>query len=134
MKQIDAAANRGVSKLPNPIDVEFEFKRSNGEVVDMKAHAPTTGQLGKYFMSQRTGNWIEGLFKILRSVLDDEHWEIIDEELDEGIDLIVLSDMLREMLEVWTARPTTSSNGSSSSRTRTGGRSTVARRTAASTS
>jgi hypothetical protein len=127
MKQFLTAAKRGAAAVSNPVDLTFEWEVTEGEFVEMTAHPPTTGQLALFMADQGKAGaaGVRALFEFLSTVLPDEHYDIIEGQLREGLDVAVVIEVIRYLTEEWSARPTKPSSVSSSSRNNTGRRSTV---------
>lgn len=134
MKTFDVGAERAKSQLPNPIDIKFMW----GDT-PMVASPPTSGQVALFLANQAgTGGMnagaLKSMFDLLAAVLSQEHYDIIEEQLHEGIDLQLVVDLIEYLIEEWSTRPTTRANGSSRSRPSTGRASTVKPRSLVSTS
>ena len=63
----------------------------------------------------------------MAAVLDEDDYDIIEDKLNEGVDLGLLTDIVSYLIEEWSARPTKPSSASSGSRKSTGKRSTAKR-------
>ena len=128
MERIVTAGRRNSDQiLVNPISVEAPFERHNGEDVTLRFNPPTPGQLAIYFRDVRSGNVFSAItaaMKLFTKILDDEQYELIEEELEEGLDATLLMETVNDLMRVWTTRPTGQSNGSSTSPKRTGSKST----------
>jgi len=136
MKQFSTAARRGVSAVNNPVDIEFQFEATEGNYVTMTAHPPTTGQMALFFAHQLdagTGS-IRAMFDLLSDVLEPADYRIIERQLRTGVDVAVIIEIVRYLVEEWSARPTMSPPDSSTSPRRTGRSSTAKRLTTVSTS
>ena len=136
MKQFTTAARRGAAAVRNPVDVTFEFEIRDGEFVEMTAHPPTTGQLALFMAHQiDTGTGaIRAMFSLLDAVLTPEDYRIVENQLHDGMDVAVVTEVISFLIEEWSARPTLSPSDSAPSRSTTGRRSTAKRPTAASIS
>lgn len=117
MKQFVTAARRGAAAVDNPIDVPFMF-----DDTEMIAHAPTSGQIALYMAKQSEGGAgsFRALFDFMAAVLSQPHYDQIEKALHEGLDLMVLVEIVNYCMEEWSARPTTSVPASSPSLTNTG--------------
>ena len=135
MRQFTTAARKGTSTVANPVDIEFEYEVSEGEFVTMTAHPPTTGQLALFAAHQNDGGIgsIRSLFELLECSLEPQHFKVIEGQLRTGMDLGVVTELVQYLTGEWSARPTTSPNGSLPSPSTTGRRSTVKQRAGAST-
>lgn len=136
LKQFHTAARRGAAAVNNPVDITFEYEVREGEFIEMTAHPPTTGQLALFMADQGKSGaaGVRALFEFLATVLSDENYDVIEEQLREGLDVSVVIEMVRYLTEEWSARPTPPSSASSSSRNNTGRRSTVRQASAVSNS
>lgn len=136
MKQFQTAARRGAGAVNNPVDITFEFEVREGEFVEMTAQPPTTGQLALFFAHQYdsgTGG-VRALFDFLSAVLPDRSYQIIEDQLHDGLDVAVVIEIVQYLTEQWSARPTPPPRASSGSRRSTGARSTAKPLAAVSTS
>ena len=135
MKQFTTAARRGTAAVSNNADVTFEFEVRDGEFVEMTAHPPTTGQLALFMGHQlETGTGaVRAMFSLLDAVLDERDYGIIENQLQDGLDVAVVIEVVQYLIEEWSGRPTGPSPASSPSRRTTGRRSTVKPLNAAST-
>lgn len=126
MKQFTTAARRGTAAVRNPVDVTFEFEVREGEFVEMTAHAPTTGQLALFMAHQiDTGTGaVRSMFQLLASVLDDKDYRVIENQLHDGLDVAVVTEVVQYLIEEWSARPTSPPSASPPSPPSTGSRST----------
>lgn len=127
MKQFTTAAKRGTAAVSNPVDITFEYEVREGEFVEMTAHPPTTGQLALFMSHGASGGVrsVQVLFEFLSTVLNDYSYAIIEDQLRDGLDIAVVSEMVQYLTGEWGARPTKSSPSSASSRRTNGRRSTV---------
>jgi len=113
------------------VDVPFEFEVREGEFVTMTAKPPTSGQLAMMVLtntSPKMTDRIRGMFDFLAAVLDQKDYDIIEEQLHEGMDVDVLAEIVDYIVGEWGARPTKPSSDSASSRRNTGRRSTAKQR------
>jgi len=136
VKQFTTAARRGTSALPDATPVEFEYEVRDGEFVTMHAHPPTTGQLALFVSDQATKGGmgsITAMLELFMVVLDEKDYEIIKDQLHDGLDLEVITEIFSWLMEEWGLRPTRPSSGLSPSRRTNGQRSTARRRAAVST-
>lgn len=127
MKQFRTAARRGEGAVNNPVDLTFEFEVSEGEFVVLTAKPPTTGQLALFFAHQYdsgTGS-VRALFDFIAAVLSDKDYKIIEDQLQDGLDVAVVIEIVQYLTEEWSARPTKPARASSASRRNTGPRSTA---------
>lgn len=94
---------------------------------ELIAHPPTTGQLALFVAASGSGGLktITGIFEFMEAVLDEDDYDYIEELLHEGVDLDLITDIISALIGEWSARPTGSSSGSTSSRKRTGKPSTA---------
>ena len=136
MKQFTTAARRGAAAVANPVDVTFEFEVREGEFVEMTAAPPTSGQLALFTAHQfdKGSGSVRAMFDLLAAILSDEDYAVIEQQLHEGLDVMVLVEVVQWLIGEWTARPTTPPSASTGSRRTTGTRSTVKQRPRASTS
>lgn len=136
MKQFLTAARRGESTLPNPVDIPFEYEMREGEMVEITAHPPTSGQMALFLLSQSDGGvgLMRALFDFLAAVLDDKDYAVIEESLHQGVDVMVPIELVRYLIEEWSARPTPLPPASPPSPRNTGRRSTAKRPAVVSTS
>jgi hypothetical protein len=132
MIRIETSSRRGETFVPNDKTLTFEFEvGTEGEFVEMTAKPPTPGQFAKYVKATRSNNMFDvtiGCLELLKALLDTKSYNIIEDELDAGLDVSHLLAAVNELVKEWSARPTGSSNGSSPLPKKTGGRSTVPRR------
>lgn len=135
MKQFRTAARRGQAAVPNAVDIAFEFEIRDDEFVAMVAHPPTSGQIALFLSQQTEGGMrtVTALFDFLAAVLDQEHYDIIEAQLHEGLDVQVTIEIVEYLISEWSARPTKPRSASSPSRRTTGQRSTGKRLNAVST-
>lgn len=80
---------------------------------------------------------VASIINFLDGLLVDDSKERFNERLldpDDPMDMEMVSDIIAGLIEAWSANPTESPSGSSSSRKSTGGNSTAKRRSKASTS
>ncbi len=136
MKQFTTAARRGVSALPDAEKLEFEYEVREGEFVTMHANPPTTGQLALFVSDQATRGGmgaITAMLDLFAVVLDEPDFDIIKGQLQDGLDLEVITEIFTWLMEEWGLRPTPRSSGLSPSRRTNGQRSTAKRRAAVST-
>jgi len=122
--------------MPGSTDVEFEFEVNEGEFVTMLAHAPSSGQFALLMKSngERTlAAQMRGMFDFLAAILDDDDYEVIEQQLHEGMDVEVITDLVSWLIGEWADRPTQPRSVSPSSPRTTGRRSTARPRAAAST-
>lgn len=117
MKQFTTAARRGETQVPNPIDITFEWEVREGEFIEMTAHPPTTGQLALFFAHQneRGTGPIRAMLSLIAQLVSDEDFAIIEDQLAEGLDVQIVVELIQYLTGEWSARPTTSSNGSTRS-------------------
>lgn len=116
-------------------DVEFDFEVSEGEFVTMTAHPPTSGQFAMMLRQQAENSMaqrLRGMFDFLAAVLDQRNYDIIEQQLHDGLDVEVVTELIEYLIEEWTARPTKARSGSQSSPRSTGRRSTAKPRAVAS--
>lgn len=126
MRTFATAARRGAAAVNNPADIEFKWERSEGVYVDMTAHAPTTGQIALFLGAQGKGaGSVRAMFELLSTVLDDGDYDIIEDQLREGLDVAVIIELVQFLTEEWSGRPTQQPSDSSSSQRNTGPSSTV---------
>lgn len=125
MKSFETSSRRGKAAVVNPIDIEFELDGAK-----LTAHPPTTGQLGLFIGGNAEGGMktIQSLFRFLRAVLDDASYKLVEDKLQEGVEISVLTDIIEYLVAEWSGRPTTRSSASSPSRKTTGTSSTAKRR------
>jgi hypothetical protein len=128
-KQFHAAARRGTSKVKNPIPVDFEYEIGDDEYVTMTAQPPTSGQVSLFAIHQMEGGVVavKAIFDLLMQILPGEDWALIEADLEDGLDVTILNEIVEHCLEVWGGNPTSSSSASSRSRPNTGKRSTATR-------
>jgi hypothetical protein len=126
-KQFKTAARRGQAAVPNAVDLPFEFEVTDGQFVPMTAHPPTSGQIALFLSQQAEGGVksVQALFEFLDAVLDRPDYDLIEEQLHEGLDVGVTVELIEYLIEEWGARPTPPRSGSSRSPKSTGRRSTV---------
>lgn len=136
VKQFDTSARRGVSMIEDAEDLTFMW----GDV-EMVAHPPSSGQLALFMAGQAGGSTalghaqrIRAIFDFLASVLDQSAYDIVEQDLHEGVDVEVVIEVVEYLVEEWSARPTSPPRDSSPSRRTTGTRSTATRRGKGSTS
>jgi hypothetical protein len=124
MREFSTAARRGESAVSNPVPITFKFDDR-----EMTAQPPTTGQLVLFIVEQGKGGTrtFAALFDLLAEVLDDADYKVIDSALREGVDIMVISEIVNHLIGEWSGRPTGSSPGSSGSQRSTGRRSTAKR-------
>ena len=124
MKNFDTAARRGKTAVNNPIDIEFQI---DGE--SLTAHPPSSGQLALFMSGSSDGGMktVRSMFDFMAAILDEADYAVLEGKLHDGIDLDVVTDIIRYVVEEWSARPTKPSSGSTKSRTATGSTSTVKR-------
>jgi len=126
MRQFKTAAHRGTPAVPNPVDIPFQWDE---EV--LTAHAPSSGQLALLLSHMADGTFrldsIGALFDFLKGVLDDGDYDIIHTDLQQGLDVQLIVELIEALIEEWSARPTTPAVVSSRSRQSTGRRSTAKR-------
>lgn len=129
-KNFDTAARRGDTGVNNPVDIEFSI-----DGTDVVAHPPTTGQLALFIASTGGGGMtsVQAMFDFLGAILDDEGFDLIEEKLNDGVELALITDVITYLIEEWSARPTQQSSESTASRRSTGKRSTAKRPAAAKT-
>ena len=126
MKQFGTAARRGIAAVNNPADVVFQWERGEDVYVDMTAHAPTSGQIALFLRDQGRGvSGVRSMFELLSAVLDDTDYDIIEDQLRDGLDIGVIVELVQYLTEEWSARPTQPPSDSQSSQTTTGLPSTV---------
>lgn len=130
MKQFSTAARRGTPGFSNTTPVEFMWDDRT-----MVAQPPTTGQLALFSARQAEGGLggIRSMFELLASILDEDDYRVIEKALQDGIDLLLVTEVVQYIIGEWSGRPTSASTGSSTSRRSTGARSTAKRRAAVST-
>lgn len=135
MKQFTTAARRGASGMPNAVDVQFEWEVREGEFVTMTAHPPTSGQLALFLADQASGGRtsIRALFDFIASILGQADYDIIENQLRDGLDVQVAVELVEYLSAEWGARPTKPASDSSSSPPTTGKKSTGKHRAGAST-
>ena len=128
MKNFETAARRGDASVANPIDIEFQL---DGKT--LTATPPTTGQLALFIGANGKGGLksVNALFNFLSAILNDDDYAVIEEALQEGVEITVLTDIIGYLVGEWSDRPTSRSSASSASRKTTGKTSTVKRATAA---
>lgn len=126
MRQFTTAARRGAAAVRNPVDVTFEFEVREGEFVEMTAHAPTTGQLALFMAHQLDAGSgaVRAMFNLLSAVLDPRDYRIVEQQLHEGLDVVVVTEVVQYLIEEWSARPTLPPSDSATSPPTTGSRST----------
>jgi hypothetical protein len=124
MRQFSTAAHRGKAAVPNAVDIQFQW---DDEV--LTAHAPASGQLALLLSSMVDGrvqlSSLAALFDFLAAVMDEEDFAVIRADLQDGVDVEIVVDLIQGLMEEWSARPTTPAPASSPSRTPTGKRSTA---------
>jgi hypothetical protein len=126
MKQFGTAARRGMAAVNNAVDVTFQWERTEGMYVDMTAHPPTSGQIALFLRDQGSGSQgVRSMFELLASVLDDKDYDLIEDQLRDGLDVGVIVELVQYLTEEWSARPTSSPSDSPTSPTSTGSQSTV---------
>lgn len=125
MKSFETSSRRGQGAVVNPIDIDFEI-----DGVQITAHPPTTGQLGLFVQGNKAGGMktVESLFKFIRAILDDDGYKVVEDKLQEGVEISLLTDIVEYLVGEWSGRPTTRSSASSASRKTTGKPSTAKRR------
>jgi hypothetical protein len=126
MKQFKTASRRGEGAVNNPVDLTFEFEVREGEFVELTAKPPTTGQLALFFAHQYDGGTssVRALFDFVASVLSDADYKVIENQLQDGLDIAVVIEIVQYLTEEWSTRPTKPARASSASRRSTGPRST----------
>jgi hypothetical protein len=129
MKQFQAASRRGTTQVNNPVDIEFEYETLAGEPVTMTAHPPTSSQVSLFAIGQMEGGFtaVKAVFDLLSQILDPADWRVVERDLEEGVEIALMVEMVNYFTEVWSGRPTTRSSASSGSRRTTGQASTVKR-------
>ena len=126
MRTFATAARRGSAAVNNPVDVEFQWERADGVYVNMTAHPPTTGQIALFLGHQGTGAaGVRAMFELLSTVLEDRDYDIIENNLREGLDVTVVVELVQYLTEEWSGRPTQPPSDSSTSPSSTGSPSTV---------
>lgn len=125
MRQFGTAARRGVAAVNNPVDIVFQWERSENVWVDMTAHPPTTGQIALFLGHQGTGAaGVRAMFELLASVLSDTDYLIIENQLRDGLDVQVIVELVQYLTEEWSGRPTSPLSVSPTSPSSTGSPST----------
>jgi hypothetical protein len=127
MREFSTAATRGKAGVPNPVDIEFKL---DDKV--LTAHPPTTGQVALHVQSGRGGGIrsVTSLFEFFSDILDDDDWDVIHDQLRDGMDVELLATISNHLIGEWSGRPTSPSSGSSRTPNGTGPRSTVKRQAA----
>ncbi|RPJ77445.1 MAG: hypothetical protein EHM24_00085 [Acidobacteria bacterium] len=124
MKQFKTAAHRGSPAVPNAVDIQFQWDEET-----LTAHAPSSGQLALLLSNMVDGNFrlesLGALFDFLKGVLDDEDYAVIHADLQQGLDIQLIVELIEALIEEWSVRPTTPAVVSSRSRPTTGRRSTA---------
>lgn len=131
MKHFETAARRSAnSPVSNPVDITFMFDEH-----EMTAHPPSTGQVALFTARQLDGGiaGVRAMLDFLAQVLGDDDFKILEQALEEGLDILLINEILSYLIEEWSARPTSPSSASSTSRNGTGRRSTAKRAARAST-
>jgi hypothetical protein len=130
MREFEVAAGRAAFTA-NDNDIPFKL----GDDV-LNAKAPTTGQLTLFFRGGHRGGLrsIESLMEFFSDVLDDKDWRIVENQLRDGMDIAVLSDISAYLIGEWSGRPTLLPSVSTQSPNGTGPKSTAKRAAKASTS
>ena len=131
MKQFTTAARRGSPAISESEPVTFMWDDR-----EMVAQPPTTGQLALFSAHQANGGLggVRALFELLAAVLDEADYRVIENALQDGIDLMLVTEVVQYIIGEWSGRPTSASTGSPRSPRSTGARSTGKRRAVASTS
>lgn len=126
MRQFGTAARRGAAAVNNPVDVTFQWEKSENEWVDMIAHPPTTGQIALFLSHQGTGAaGVRAMFELLQQVMSSADYDIIEDQLRVGLDVAVIVELVQFLTEEWSGRPTSPASASSQSPPSTGSPSTV---------
>src|SRR5262245_36108227 len=135
MRQFGTAARRGAAATNNPNDVIFQWEKADGTWVEMTAKAPTSGQIALFLNHQTRGSaGVRAMFELLTAVLPDTDYDVIEDQLREGLDVAVIVELVQYLTEEWSARPTSKPSDSSPSPTTTGLPSTVTQLPVVSTS
>ncbi len=119
-------SERGKPAVQNPVDIDFEY-----DGVELTAHPPSSGQWALFSDRSQQGGAqsVRAILDLFRYCLDSDDYAVIEESLEEGADVALLSEIARDLMEEWSKRPTKRSTGSSGS-----GGTTVKRSTAKSRS
>jgi hypothetical protein len=126
MRQFGTAARRGVAAVNNPVDITFQWEKSENDWVDMVAHPPTTGQIALFLSHQGTGAaGVRAMFELLQAVMERSDYDVIEDQLRVGLDVAVIVELVQFLTEEWSARPTSPASVSSPSPMSTGSPSTV---------
>jgi hypothetical protein len=124
MRQFNTAANRGKAAVPNAVDIQFQW-----DDAVLTAHPPSSGQLALLLSTMVDGqvniSAIAALFDFLNAVMDVDDFNIIRNDLQDGVDVGLVVELIEALIEEWAVRPTTPAIASSPSRRSTGSRSTV---------
>src|SRR5262245_22372265 len=107
MRQFKTAAHRGSNAVvPNSADIPFQW---DDEV--LTAHAPSSGQLALLLSHMSDGTFgldaLAALFDFLRGILDPEDYAIIHQDLQQGLDIDLIVELVQGLIEEWSLRPTT---------------------------
>lgn len=122
MKSYDEKSADSGPAWPDAEPVEFEVRG-----VPMVAEAPTSGQFALY-LKRLGGGGVGALraqFDFLTLLIGDESVSAFEDMLADGMDFSVFDEIVADLLEEWTNRPTEPSSAASASRKNTGKRSTA---------
>lgn len=122
VRHFDTAARTAKPAVKNAVPLEFTVDDRQ-----MTAQPPTSGQLALFMTANRKGGVasIQALFTLLAHLLGDEDYAYLEEKLEEGMDVLLLTEMIQWMIEEWSGNDTKSSSASSASRKSTGRTSTA---------
>src|SRR5262245_46644544 len=113
MRQFGTAARRGAAAVNNPVDVTFQWEKSTDVWVEMVAHPPTTGQIALFLRDQGVGAaGVRSMFELLAAVLSDSDYDVIENQLRDGLDVAVIVELVQFLTEEWSARPTSPASDS----------------------
>jgi hypothetical protein len=125
VKNFDTAARRGESAVANPVDITFQI---DGE--DLVASPPTTGQLALFLSTTSGGGMaaVRSMFDFLEAILDDDGFATVQEKLNDGVDLALITEIISYLIGEWSDRPTVPASASTASPRSTGRKSTARQR------
>lgn len=132
MREFKSSAHQGAQQaLPNAVEVQFML---DGR--EITAQPANSGQLAYLVAMQaeavNPSEQIAAVFDFLQSLLDEEDFDFIRDQMKQGITSAeTLLEIVEYLVEEWTTVPTTSAPASSSARRSTGKPSTARARSKA---
>lgn len=123
MRQFKTAAHRGKAAVPNDVPIKFQWDDQT-----LTANPPSSGQFALLLSTMSDGEFaldsIRGLFDFLAAVMNGDDFSVIRRDLQDGVDVEIIVELIEGLIEEWSLRPTTPAAVSSRSRPRTGRSST----------